>query len=696
MFSRINSTIFSFVFIVFFVVNTFLLKEPFIGLILGVLFILLVGNALATVLPASETNQKNWWFAVWIIFSLIMLIGSVAYYIAYVPAVLFQSIALVTIVLSLWKTKIPNLPISLHTLRRISKPVWIAIACTVLFLGLFFSFTRSHQIFDAVRSPWDRIHPSILLLFAVVSVLVFTMLYRGRERIISLLLFFLLLGTILFFAVQVYPIGYGFDSFIHQATESHLAEFGTITPKPFYYIGQYTLILFFSHAFSLPIVLVDTFLLPLLTVILLPLAWFSSAVSIIKKPRPALFTLVGIFLLPLETFIVTTPQSLANLWILLAILASVPILFQETTPKKNKIIWGGCFLGAIATILIHPISGIPIFLYFCLLALTSISTRAFFWIVAVVSALALPASFLLNAIKSGQAIHFNIGNLRPLQLLRSLNLKIFFQNRFNPLLDFVYVFGQNRLLIVLLLSVVIFWIYRKDLTQRIRIIFIMIIILGINYLLLSNLIDFSFLIDYERANYASRLIPLIIFFLCPLIILALGHLSINMRTRPIVLKISVLILFSVIASSSFYLAFPRRDAYTTSHAFNVSRADVDAIYLVENWAGGKPYIALANQSVSAAAIKNIGFRYYDNLFFYPIPTGEGMYKKFLAMNESPNKKIVQESLNLISPNENVHTLFYVVDSYWWEANRIIETAKNIADDWKSVGNGSVYVFRFDE
>ena len=73
-----------------------------------------------------------------------------------------------------------------------------------------------------------------------------------------------------------------------------------------------------------------------------------------------------------------------------------------------------------------------------------------------------------------------------------------------------------------------------------------------------------------------------------------------------------------------------------------------------------------------------------------------MYQKFLDMNTTPNKKIVQEAINLIAPDQNVRTLFYVVDAYWWESNRIIETAKSIANDWKSIGNGSVYIFRFDE
>ncbi len=238
------------------------------------------------------------------------------------------------------------------------------------------------------------------------------------------------------------------------------------------------------------------------------------------------------------------------------------------------------------------------------------------------------------------------------------------------------------------------WIYRTELSPKIRVLFFMLGILSINYILLANVMDFSFLIEYERANYANRLLPLMIFFASPFLILALGHLSMNLRSKPFSLKLTCLVLFAMIAGASFYLTFPRRDAYVTSRAFNVSQADVDAVYAIESWMQGKPYVVLANQSVSAAAIKHLGFRYYGNLFFYPIPTGDAMYQQFLRMNDEPSLETVQNALALVPADEGVHTLFYVVDTYWWQAERLIEQSKSLANDWKSI-DGSVYIFRFD-
>ena len=149
------------------------------------------------------------------------------------------------------------------------------------------------------------------------------------------------------------------------------------------------------------------------------------------------------------------------------------------------------------------------------------------------------------------------------------------------------------------------------------------------------------------------------------------------------------------ATSSFYLTYPREDAYASSHGYNVSEADIQAVHLIEELAENKPYIVLANQSVSAAAIQEIGFRYYGNLFFYPIPTGNLLYQKFLEMNERPDREIAREALELVPMHGDVDTLFYIVNDYWWQAPRLIETSKTIANDWRSVGGGAVHVFRFD-
>ncbi len=661
---------------------------------------------MGSIIAGQEKGPLRWWIGLLTLISIMLLILTAAYYIASVPKELIYILILLTpplLGIALKHHSKLSLFEHLHVRwtehkHHIPRVVYLAVGGIVFLGAIFIQQLANSTITDAVRSPWERLDPSVILLMGLLLLLLFALFARGRERAFSLLsasfVLFLFLSLVLF----VFPIGFGFDSFIHQATEKHLAEFGTITPKPFYYIGQYALVLFTHHGFLIPIKVADTFLVPVLLALLLPSAWYAAAVHITGKKRLSMLTLAGLFLIPLSSFIVTTPQALANLFTLLLILASVPYLFEAERPR----LWF-CGLIAIATLAIHPIAGLPALLYFALLAadperaprLWQKPARAIFFAMVVVASVILPGSFLLNAWLNGQTLSIDWGALNPIHLLSGLNLNLFFENRFSPLLDFAYVYGRNAFLILLVVSLIAWWMYKNELSKRVRILLWMALALMINYLIMKTAIDFTFLINYERLNYAERLVPLMAFFLIPFFILGIGHLFLNLRSRPLILSATTLVLVCGFSLSAFYMAYPRRDAYETNRGFNTSADDVSTVHLIETLAGKKPYLVLANQSVSAAAISEIGFRYYGDLFFYPIPTGELLYQQFLAMNEKPARETAQAALKLVPMHGDVFTLFYVVNNYWWDAPRIIETAKTTADDWRAIGNGAVHVFRYD-
>jgi len=700
-----QSTIFSLFFLLGFLVNAFILQSMTLGLILLVVFLVVNADHMGTLVASQEHGPLRFVLGCLLLLSALMLILTIAYYMAFIPKELILILIILTGPLitilhkrmggthffdrfhQQWKEQT----------HKISRPFLFSAGSIVLLSAYLLSAYQRLAVFDAVRSAWERLDSTIVVTMGLVLLLLFGMLLRGNARAISLAVTSLALFGFLALALFVFPLGYGFDSFIHQATERHLAQFGTITPKPFYYIGQYVLVLFVHHGFFIPIDVVDRFLVPVLTALLLPIAWYTAAVHITSKKRLAMMTLTGLFLIPLASFIVTTPQALANLWTLLFVLLSVPYVFQSERP--------GLFclgLIAMATLTIHPIAGLPAVLYFALLATDpsrcpkhgQTLARAVFVGIFLVASVILPLSFFVNGWLQGQALTIHWSALNPLQLLSGLNLTIFFENRFNPLLDFVYLYGRNALLLFLLVALAGWWIYRKDFAPRARILILMSVALMVNYLLMKSAIDFTFLINYERLNYAERLIPLISFFLIPFFILGLSHLFLNLHSRPMILKSFVVVLLIGFSLSAFYLTYPRRDAYETNRGFNVSQDDVSAVHFIEEWAAEKPYLVLANQSVSAAAISEIGFRYYDSLFFYPIPTGDTLYKKFLLMNAGPTRDVAKESLQLVPMHGDVTTLFFVVNHYWWDAPRIIETAKTTADDWRAVGE-TVHVFRYD-
>lgn len=702
---RLKLIMFSIAFLAIFLLNFALFSSPVLGGMLLASYLGVYGWETGGVLVPREKAVLRWWIGIWGLLSTQLIVLTASYYLWQIHPMEVLALVVLTPPILLWLGKrLGHKSVFAHARdlwhereHRIPNQVYTAVALSFfLFLTYFYALAHS-PVTDAVRSVWERLPMGIFGIFALATLLIVALLWRGRERAFSLLLTSGLVFAFVSVVAIVFPIGFGFDSFIHKATQLHLAEFGTITPKPFYYIGQYALVLFGHHGFSLPVDLLDTFLVPVLTALLLPMAWYFAAAHIVRKHSIATFTLIGVFLLPLAQFIVTTPQALANLWTLLLVLASVPFLLERERPHIGLL---GVF--AMSTILIHPIAGIPAVLYFFFLLLSSDQITDRFptlqkiatVLLALVACVVLPLSFILNGLLSGHTLGINWAALNPLTWLGQLNLSVFFENRFNPLLDFVYLYGLNATLILLLLAGFAWLEYRKDLSRRFRILLVMAVALFVNYLLMSTALEFTFLIDYERSNYATRLIPLAIFFLVPLVILGVSHLFMNLKQQPIVLRASALMLLVAFIVSGFYMAYPRRDAYETNRGFNVSQADIDTVHLIDRLAEDENYLVLANQSVSAAAIQELGFRYFGDLFFYPIPTGGPLYEYFLEMNEVPSRDTVLESLTLVPEDSEITQVYYVVNHYWWEAARLIETAKSTADDWRSVGGGQVYLFQY--
>ncbi len=706
MFHRLQLNIFCVLFLALFLFNAALLHSVSLGVVLLGLYLAVFGWELGGVLVSSEKAVLRWWIGMWVLLCGVLIVLTASYYLWAITSEVVLVSVLLTPAITLWATrrfKSRSLFGHAHDLwhehrHRLPRLVWLVMAIVVFLFALFFTTLAGSPVTQAVRSVWERLPESLFLLFALIASLVFGLLWRGRERAMSLMLVCALLFATLSVSAIAFPIGFGFDSFIHKATEAYLAQFGTITPKPFYYIGQYALVLFANLGFQIPIDLADTFLVPVLAALLLPMAWYFAAAHITRKRGTAMLTLTGLFLLPLSQFIVTTPQALANLWTMLLVLASVPYLLEQEHPRLRVL-----FVAALATLLIHPIAGIPALLYFIFLATdpsrtnprTPKTNRVVRVLLIAFACVVLPFSFVVNSLVNGQSLALNLAALNPLAWVSSLNLGVFFDNRFSPLLDLVYLYGRNAMLILVLIAAFAWIEYRRDLSSRFRALLLMVLALTVNYLIMSTLLEFTFLIDYERLNYAARLLPLIAFFLVPLLILGLGHLLMNAKGQPLILRACVLAGVVAIAVSTFYLSYPRRDAYETNRGFNVSQADIDAVHLVESMADGQPYLALANQSVSAAAIQEIGFRYYGDLFFYPIPTGGELYSFFLAMSESPTRETAARALEIVPQHGDVTTLFFLVNNYWWDAPRIIETAKTTADDWRSLGDGQIYLFRYD-
>ncbi len=708
--SRIHSISFTVIFLALLLANAALWQSPILGAALLAAFLVTFGSWIGRFVAPTEHGPTQTWVGAWMLLSAVMVAGAGVYYVwqltTDVSLVIAMTAGPIAWALST-KSKLgwfqrPHDGVS-EPRHRVPAAFWIAASLVVAGLASTAWLLINAATTDAVRTLWERVPPAALVSFGLSALVLAGLLFHGKERAVTISLTTATLGVFLLAAYLVFPLGFGFDPFIHLATEEHIARFGTITPKPLYYVGQYALILFAHQAFSIPIATLNALLVPLLAALLLPLAWFSAATHLLKDKNAGAATLAAIFLVPLASFILTTPQGLANLWVLLLVLAAIPTLARDESPR----VWP-LALPALAALVTHPIAGIPAMLFVILLASDPrrnggrALSHLVFWTTVVAGSVAIPLSFVANALRSTGTPGIDPSNLSNLFALS--NLSVFFSNRFNPLLDFVYLYGLNATVLFLALAAVGYWISRRQMRGALRILVLMAAMLAVNWAILSTAVDFSFLIDYERQNFAARLVPMILFFLAPLVILAVGTWINRVRPGPVSLRVATVVLLAALATASFYLAYPRNDAYEAGHGFNVSQADVDAVHAIEKDAAGTPYVVLANQTVSAAAVRELGFvRYYGDLFFYPIPTGGDLYSSFLAMNEKPSVETAKAALDLMNARCSAspectqpvaRTVYFVVNQYWWEAPRIVETAKQNAASWWALDNASVHVFKY--
>lgn len=561
----------------------------------------------------------------------------------------------------------------------------------IVSLIVWLSAVSMVEITDSVRSPWNILSANALIPLGIAFTFLLALFHRARAKTTSLVLFIIALFAGLSLTAIVYPNGFGFDPFIHRATVAHIIEFGTITPKPLYYIGQYAIELSASHVFSLPIELLDPFLVPLLGTFILTFTVLIAFSQLLQ--RKPFVVLPVIFFLPLGAFIMTTPQALAYLFTAALMFLSLPALLHKEHPPSK---WLLALLTA-AALITHPLAGIPATMYFVLFLISTQETgypavrTGFFAVLSVLGAIAMPIVFYVQAKLAELPIHFNAAGVFDLS---NISLTFFLENRYSVFMDALYLVIDNLFWITLLFAGIgVYFLVKQKVPKTMYLPLVMALILFINYWILSTTLEFDFLIEYERANYADRLLFLTHLFLLPTAGVAIAGIHQFFHKRPTILHWVWILLLGFMMTAGVYGAYPRHDNYARSAGFNVGINDFDAVYAIDEAGEVNNFVVLANQAVSAAALESFGFKtYYEgDIFYYPIPTGGELYSIFLDMVEDePTRAYALDAMDLA----DVDTAYFVVNDYWWQADIIKERAKAEADDWFSVGDGAVTIFEF--
>ena len=541
---------------------------------------------------------------------------------------------------------------------------------------------------EAIISPWQTIHPSFYALYFLLTVCLLFIITQKKP----LANFLIILHYFLSFSIAliIYKIGYGFDPFIHQATEELIAKTGEVNPKPFYYLGQYALVVLLNKITLIKIIYLDKILVAFFGGIILPATMLSVLTKWLESKKIVQFVILFLLILPFSFLIVTTPQNLAYIFLLLTLIYSLNC--------KDTLDYINIFLLSLSAFFIHPIAGIPALLFACLIIIYNSKPRKIkikkigYFIIYSCLALALPAAFFFfekNTQKNVETKDF-----LSLRFLDCLNFSI--PDKENVVLNTVYffIFNIKYILIFLAVSGIIIAFNNRKKCRVLSLYLFSSLALFFSYFLSAKL-PFAFLINYEQANYSNRILTISCFFLLPFIIIAFYQLMLKILAQNKIIKYSLLCFLCFLISVSIYSSYPRYDHYFNSHGYSVSKSDLNAVKWIENNAP-KDFIVLANQQTSVASLYSFGFKKYyktdkEEIFYYPIPTGGNLYQYYLDMvYKKPSRKTMTDAMNLAG----VDTGYFVLNKYWWAFDKILAEAKLEADSWQKIDNGEVYIFEF--
>lgn len=683
--------------------NLFWIQNPLIGAIFALFYFgtlsLVTGSKIFTPFP----RLQQWVFGFLIVISELIVTGTATYYFYKITPLVSFLLLFIPFLGIFFIKKNQGEPSSPPF--HLSRPTLFlsgAIVITDLIL-LFYLFT--HRTTDLAASPWQMVSPLFFILYLLGTALLFWKYATTHTNSTTFLLTSLHVFVGLSVTSLLYPLGFGFDAFIHRATEEWIFQHGFIDPKTPYYIGQYSFVVFLSHITSLSIQWIDIYLIPFLASISLPAVTIFSFQEVFpKKAKLAPFLFWLILFLPFLSLSLTTPHNL----VVLLTLVSIYCLLLSLSEKFP--VWI-LFLFAVTAIATHALVGIPlfvvIFFFFIVKNLKNLNKVKIPIILLILSlAVLLPAMFTFNALR----IHAPLPQLNnPIEKIPQF-LKLFerpYWYAHTDVIHFEILYFFERLMVPFFILLALigtisietsktpnasnkhFWIFTTS-------------FLGffVSAFTLAGTIVFPDVVAYEQSDYPLRLMRVSLLFLLPGAMYGTGLLTQKIQEWEIIMKHKKLSLFLVllILSSIFtcvlYLSYPQRNIKVRFPGYNVTETDKKTVETIHNRHTDYNYIVLSNQLVSAMALKQYSFAKYfstsqGEIFYYSIPTGGKLYSLYGKMiYQGQKREYMEEAMQLTG----VNTAYFVVNKYWANSNAIIEGAKQTADEYFPIDNGNVWIF----
>jgi len=560
----------------------------------------------------------------------------------------------------------------------------ITIICDIILLF----YLKDNASLGVIRSPWELVSYKFWILFSISNLALIWSLFskEAYKNIFLISWHFMLLSSV---AIILYPLGYGYDSFIHRSVLEILNQTGTIQPRLFLYLGQYGLTFFTSQLGQISIADANAILLPILFSILWPTSIFYGLhYGLSWSNRAAYISVLLSVFLGFDFAIMTTPQGLSFL-----IFAFVVFLLPEIARKNipDYFLW----LLSLMTLSIHPLAGIPLLFLTALITLSHWDVNLVLrkaigittWAIALICLPVLLAVYQLSyKVPPEQIFRLNIPALLDFPMPS-------WQQSFSWPLDMIHNIGDNRTwiyAIICILGLAYVLIARKYVFFKKHL--LLLSILAANFILAKIMISYNLQIAYQKDDYTNRILFLISLATLPIFLTAWYTVIKPVLSKKMIWSKTFLSAVIMIAVGvGVYFSYPIYDKWGNSKSFNVTQSDIKTVQAIEADAQGQPYIVLANQMVGAAAINQFGFaHYHKNNFYYSMPLGiDNIYSEFLSMIETEASRQTAEKA---MEKADVDRVYFVVNNYWHSARRAINEASVSADASFEIDGGVNRVF----
>ncbi|PWB38319.1 MAG: hypothetical protein C3F02_04920 [Parcubacteria group bacterium] len=694
-FSRLQHTLWQIIIVGLIVLNFYILKSPALGLILALIYLWLNSKKIADIFFAALHKGLRKTLGLLLILAYISLAYTLVYHLYRINDYIFWwliiSVPLALEILS-YRTNTPHYFLQdvrwprLADLRQLIWPLLFLISDLLILILLFRQASTG-----VIRSPWELLSDKFWALFIVSNFcLAVTFVSRKSSKNLWLIIFhFFILASL---AVILYPLGYGYDSFIHLAGLRTISETGTIEPRLFLYMGQYGLTLFAHSLTQLPLELTNKLLLPTLFALLWPSGLFSGLKYGFNWPfKSSYLSVLWSLFIGFSFFIMTTPQGLAFLLVAF-------YFFILPLVNKKEVSLYLLWLIAVMAMVIHPLGGISL-IFFSLIKTISRLPRyrrlrsALICLAIILACASLPIFFYAYEVQSGVPASriFNI-HFWPIFDIPDF----YWWQTFSFPADLIHNVGQNQIWLyasAVISGLILILVNNKQIFFKRLLTFLVILIF--NYLLAKILLAFSLNIGYQKDDYLQRIIYMVGLACLPIFLTTFYFASRHALTENSVWpKVWLVLITTLVVSVSTYFSYPVYDKYQNDKSFNVTATDIKTVETIKDLAGEDPYIVLANQMVGAAAIAKYDFaRYYNGNFYYSVPLGtDNIYQNYLTMIEKNASRA--EALRAMD-KAGVNKLYFVVNNYWHSAKQAITQASQTADEKILIDNGVNTVFVYN-